>query len=98
MDHVIRYIIVIIFMYHVYLSSKIKIRFILSYHSTIIFDVTLILHNHESSAVHVFNSRFLSTNLYDRETVLIMLVPEIFHEQSLLVPTQRSPDAVFVSG
>ena len=98
MDHVIKYIIVIIFMYLIYLSSKIKIRFILSYHSTIIFDVTLILHNHESSAVHVLNSRFLSTSLHDREPVVIMLVPEIFHEQSLLVPTQRSPDAVFVSG
>ena len=65
MDHVIKYIIVIIFMYLIYLSSKIKMRFILSYHSTIIFDVTLILHNHESSAVHVFNSRFLSTSLHD---------------------------------
>ena len=45
MDHVIKHIIVIIFMYLIYLSSKINIRFILSYHSTIIFDVTLILHN-----------------------------------------------------
>ena len=40
---------VVIFMYHIYLSSKIKIQFILSYNSTIIFDVTLILHNHNSS-------------------------------------------------
>ena len=59
---------------------------------------SLILHNHENSAVHVFNSRVLSTSLHDRETVVIMLVPEIVHEQYLLVPTQRSPDGVFVSG
>ena len=46
----------------------------------------------------MFNSRFLSTNLHDKETVVMMLVPEIVHEQYLMVPTQRSPDAVFVSG
>ena len=71
---------------------------LIKYIIVIIFDVTLILHNHESNVVHVFNSRFLSTSLHDRETVVIMLVPEIVHEQSLLLPTQRSPDAVFVSG
>ena len=63
MDHVIKYI-VIIFMYLMYLSSKIKIR--------------------TSTTADVFISRFLSTYLHDGEPVM------------MLVPTQRSPDAVFV--
>ena len=47
MNHVIKSFIVI-FGYLIYLSSKKKKRFILSYHSTIIIDAKLILHNHDS--------------------------------------------------